>query len=141
MNKRCIVCGRYMDIDKIEEHHISYSVDDFPEITVKVHKRCHNIIHHTDYYPGLKPRKGQSNKHYNNDENKKDDKIEEEPKSILEEIRDVIRNCKESPTSKETIFKKMEKKGYKRSEVRPEINKMRTKGQLYTPNQGEYRLA
>jgi len=66
--KKCIVCGRRLSEGNIEEHHISYPVNGFPGVTVKIHERCHSIIHNTDTYPGLKPRKDHSTQYYSQKE-------------------------------------------------------------------------
>ncbi len=76
---KCIVCGRNIeDFEEMEEHHISYPVRDFPELKVPIHKRCHKIIHSTDHYPGLKPRRGHSTLYYNGKENTDDNYVDDE---------------------------------------------------------------
>ena len=47
----CEVCGNKIEFFKGVRHHISY----FPEKVILVHPGCHNVIHKTDKFPGLKP--------------------------------------------------------------------------------------
>jgi hypothetical protein len=56
----CQVCGNKIDLYHEVRHHISY----FPEKVIFVHASCHNKIHKTDLYPGLKPCKDEINKYY-----------------------------------------------------------------------------
>ena len=56
----CPVCNMNMDVNRTVMHHISY----FPEVKIRVHKKCHFIIHNTDKYPELKPKKEDTKKFY-----------------------------------------------------------------------------
>lgn len=76
---KCIVCGRKIeDFEDLENHHVSYPVRGFPEIKVPVHKRCHSVIHNTDFYPGLRPRRGHANLYYNGEKNTAEDYVDDE---------------------------------------------------------------
>ena len=58
----CEVCGKYVECISATKHHISY----YPELTIPVHHKCHQKIHHTDLYTYLKPPVGDSKDFYNN---------------------------------------------------------------------------
>lgn len=80
---KCIVCGREIESGKKEIHHISYPVEDYPEVTIPLHKKCHHMVHHTNYYSGLKPRYGHSKIYYGGE-----DPDDEESKMPLEKFID-----------------------------------------------------
>jgi hypothetical protein len=47
----CQVCGQKIELLKEIRHHVSY----FPEKVIFVHPACHNKIHKTNEFPGLRP--------------------------------------------------------------------------------------
>lgn len=61
----CEVCGKYVECGSATKHHISY----YPELTIPVHHKCHQKIHHTDLYTHLKPPVGDSKDFYNSVKN------------------------------------------------------------------------
>ncbi len=63
---KCVICEKEMEPhENIDEHHISYPVNGFPEIKVKIHERCHDLIHGTDHFEDLKPKDGHGKLYYN----------------------------------------------------------------------------
>jgi hypothetical protein len=96
---KCIVCGRKIEPDNKDIHHISYEVYGFPEVTVPVHRSpCHRIIHETEYYRSLTPRDGHGYK-FRNGDRKEENKAK---KHWLEQ-----RNFENLSTSrKAVVFKK-----------------------------------
>ncbi len=65
-------------------------------------------------------------------------------RTLMTQIRDILRNKKEvheGSVPEEELLEEAESRGYSREEVRQELDRMRSNGQIYTPSQGEYDLA
>ncbi len=65
-------------------------------------------------------------------------------RTLMTQIRDIIRNKRdlyEEGVPEEDLLEEAESRGYSREEVLKELNRMRTNGEIYTPNQGKYDLA
>jgi len=70
--------------------------------------------------------------------------VSHDERTLLGHIRDIIRDksdIHEGGVPEDEILNEADSRGLSREEVRKEINRMRTKGQLYTPTQGHYKLA
>ena len=60
--ENCSVCGKEDYLKGLVEHHTSY----FPEETILVCPHCHGLIHKTNLYPELRPKRGDSLVYYKN---------------------------------------------------------------------------
>ncbi len=121
---KCIICGKEINDNNKEVHHISYPVKEFPEVTVPVHKKCHNIIHHTDYYEELQPRKGHSRIYYNDNKNDKRNKESDNTDEVYNTIftkKEILNECLADIMSLDssnilfsltTVFEKIKKSKY-----------------------------
>lgn len=148
---KCIVCGRSLSNTETEIHHISYPVNGFPEITVEVHKRCHNIIHNTDAYPGLKPRKGHSAQYYSQKEStEKGSPIKralEKPavpkKENYSKVLDIIEENQENGVigvPYREIVESAAEEGIEENFVKKVLKKEMKRGGIYEPKQGSYAI-
>jgi len=154
MMVKCIVCGRVVEDDVKEVHHISYPVDDYPEVKAPVHERCHNLIHHTDYFPSLKPRVGHSSIFYDNGKElgEEEEKEPEEPESEeieinifdhpkFKQIRSVIESLQ--PQYKKgvplTLINKLIE-SIERDELERRLEKMRRGGRVMVPSTDRFKV-
>lgn len=65
-------------------------------------------------------------------------------RTLISQIRDIIRNkseIHEGGVPEDEILEEAESRGFSREEVMKELDRMRTNGQVYTPNTGKYNLA
>ncbi len=65
-------------------------------------------------------------------------------RTLMTQIRDILRNKKEiheGAVPEDDLLEEAESRGYSREEVRNELDRMRSNGQIYTPTQGKYDLA
>jgi len=65
-------------------------------------------------------------------------------RTLMTQIRDIIRNKREvheGGVPEDDLLEEAESRGFTREEVRKELDRMRTNGEIYNPVQGKYKLA
>ncbi len=65
-------------------------------------------------------------------------------RTLMSQIRDIIRNKREiheDGVPEEDLLEEAESRGFSREEVRKELDRMRTNGEIYNPTPDRYRLA
>lgn len=65
-------------------------------------------------------------------------------RSVLQKVRGVLRELEgvhEGPVPKDEILEKAEEEGVDRAKAQKELDMMKTKGEIYEPAQGKYKMA
>jgi len=65
-------------------------------------------------------------------------------RTLMSQIRDIIRSKREvheGGVPEDELLEEAESRGFSREEVRKELERMRTNGEIYNPVQGKYKLA
>ncbi len=65
-------------------------------------------------------------------------------RSVLQKVRGLLRELQEvheGPVPKDEVLEKAEEEGVSRAEVKKELEMMKTKGEIYEPAQGKYKMA